>query len=78
MTITFFVPGIPISGGSKRAFIPRRKDGSMMTRASGAPMVVITDDAGEKNREWKQQGVPGGGQKNTGLFNILAKKFGFA
>lgn len=40
--ISFTVPGIPAPGGSKKAFIPK-----------GWSRAIITDAAGEKNREWK-------------------------
>ncbi len=45
-TIRFFVPGKPISGGSKRGFVNPR---------TGA--VIITEAAGKANREWRAQVV---------------------
>lgn len=38
--------------GSTKSFIPRRKDGSMVTRQNGAPMVVTTNDAGAPAKAW--------------------------
>lgn len=52
-TISFFVPGIPAPGGSKKAFVLKRRDGSIVRRANGSPMVNITDAAGEKNKNWR-------------------------
>src|SRR6266478_3439605 len=55
-TIQIWVPGVPVPGGSKKAWIPRRKYGSLVMRpGTDSPVVVITDDAGKKNKEWKQQ-----------------------
>jgi len=53
--ITFFIPGVPTPGGSKRAFVLKNGAGQIITRPNGAPAVVITDAAGKKNKEWKQQ-----------------------
>jgi Holliday junction resolvase RusA-like endonuclease len=50
----FVVIGHPMTAGSKRAFIPRRGDGSMVTRPDGAPMVVTNDDTGAKGAAWRQ------------------------
>jgi Holliday junction resolvase RusA-like endonuclease len=52
--LVIFIPGWPVPGGSKRAFALRRKDGSLVTRPDGAPVINVTDDAGERNRQWKQ------------------------
>ena len=38
--------------GSIKSFIPRRGDGSMVTRPNGQPMVVSTNDAGEPAQRW--------------------------
>jgi len=51
--ITFRVVGLPAPGGSKKAFVPRYKDGSFVRRANGSVMVNITDD-GKRNKEWRQ------------------------
>ncbi len=53
MNIEFFIPGIPAPGGSKRAFVLKRKDGSIVRRPNGSPMVNITDDAGQRNKDWR-------------------------
>lgn len=50
----FTVLGTPKTAGSKQSFIPRRGDGSMVTRADGEPMVVTKDDAGEAGEAWRQ------------------------
>jgi Holliday junction resolvase RusA-like endonuclease len=42
-TITFTHIGKPQSKGAHTSFIPRRRDGSMVTRRDGAPMVVTKD-----------------------------------
>lgn len=40
--LEFFVPGVPAPGGSKKGFVnPRTK------------RVVIVDDAGQKNKDWR-------------------------
>jgi Holliday junction resolvase RusA-like endonuclease len=53
--IEFFIPGIPCPGGSKRAFVLKRRDGSLVMRGdSGTPVINITDDAGARNKKWKQ------------------------
>jgi Holliday junction resolvase RusA-like endonuclease len=44
--------GEPKTKGSTRSFIPRRGDGSMVTRADGSPMVVTKDDAGDLGKAW--------------------------
>lgn len=52
---SFFVPGTPAPGGSKKAFVPRRKDGSFVYRAGGnSPVVNITDAGGKGNKEWRK------------------------
>lgn len=43
--ISFFVPGLPIPGGSKTAFPIRRKDGS-----AG---VAVSDASGRRGKEWR-------------------------
>lgn len=52
MNISFFVPGLPRPGGSKRAFVLRRRDGTIVTRPGGSPVVNITEDA-KCNKEWR-------------------------
>ena len=51
--IEFFVAGIPVPGGSKRAFALRRKDGSFVTRANGTAVVNVIDSAGRRNKDWR-------------------------
>lgn len=43
---SFFIPGIPCPGGSKRGFA-LKKGGAYTGR------VIITDDAGQRNKDWK-------------------------
>ena len=45
--ISFFVPGIPAPGGSKRAFAIKK--GGVFTGR-----VAIVDDAGQRNKDWRQ------------------------
>jgi Holliday junction resolvase RusA-like endonuclease len=52
--IQFAVHGIAQPAGSKRAFIPKRRDGSLVTRVNGSPMVSIVD-ANPKAKSWKQE-----------------------
>lgn len=52
--ITFTVIGTPAPGGSKRAFIPRRRDGTLVTRANGYPLVNVSDAAGQGNKIWRR------------------------
>lgn len=51
--IRFTVYGVPQPAGSKRAFALRRKDGSIVTRPGGAPVINITDDA-KRGAGWRQ------------------------
>jgi Holliday junction resolvase RusA-like endonuclease len=46
-TVSFFVPGIPAPGGSKRAFVIKK--GGVYTGRT-----VIFDDAGQRNKDWRQ------------------------
>jgi Holliday junction resolvase RusA-like endonuclease len=41
-SLSFFVPGLPAPGGSKRAFIPK-----------GWTRPVLTDMGGKKNKDWR-------------------------
>ena len=52
MTIAFTVYGHPQTAGSKRAFVLRRRDGSLVTRPGGSPMVNVTDD-NARSKDWK-------------------------
>lgn len=49
----FQVLGVAKTAGSKKAFIPRRKDGSMVMGAGGKPRVVVTDDTGAAGKTWR-------------------------
>ena len=50
--IAFTVLGKPVSRGSKSAWIPRRKDGSMVTRANGSPVIAMMDSTKGRSRDW--------------------------
>lgn len=51
----FFIEGKPFPGGSKTAFVPRRKDGSFVMRpGTSQPVINITDAAGKNNKLWKK------------------------
>lgn len=52
LAVTVF--GVAKGKGSVTAFIPKRGDGSMVTRGDGSPMVVKTDDSGKAGREWRE------------------------
>lgn len=51
--ITITIPGIPAPGGSKRAFALRRRDGSLVRRADGSPVINVTDAGGERTKNWR-------------------------
>ena len=53
MNISFVVYGKSQPAGSKRAFALKRRDGSLVTRGDGSPVVNVTDD-NAKSRSWKQ------------------------
>jgi crossover junction endodeoxyribonuclease RusA len=50
--VAFTVHGKPAPKGSVRAFVPRKRDGSIVRRADGAPMVVKNDDSGARGKAW--------------------------
>lgn len=52
--ISFTVYGKAQPAGSKRAFALRRRDGSLVTREGGAPVINVTDD-NAKSKSWKQE-----------------------
>ncbi len=52
--ISFTVLGTAQTAGSKRAFALRRKDGSIVTRPGGSPVIAVTDD-NPRSKDWKQQ-----------------------
>ena len=51
--ISFSVLGIAQTAGSKRAFVLRRRDGSLVTRNGGSPIVNVTDD-NARSKDWKR------------------------
>ena len=53
MNLELFISGIPRPGGSKRAFIARRKGGAFVTRPDGSPVVNMTDMSGKAGKTWR-------------------------
>lgn len=52
--LTFFIPGVPAPGGSKSAFVAKRRDGSLvMRKGTNIPVVNVTDAGGKANKVWK-------------------------
>ena len=52
MRIEIFIEGQPRPAGSKRAFALRRRDGSLVTRPNGSPVINVTDDC-KTSAGWK-------------------------
>ena len=52
MNVSFFVPGIPRPGGSKRPFLIRNKAGFPVMK-NGHPIIVVTDASGKKGKDWR-------------------------
>lgn len=50
--IAFTVFGEPRTAGSKRAFALKRRDGSLVTRPNGSPIINVTDD-NVKSKSWR-------------------------
>ena len=51
----FFVFGVPAPGGSKSAFILKRKDGSLiMRKGTNHPIVNVVDSGGKRTKEWRK------------------------
>lgn len=50
--LEFTVLGVASPKGSTKSFIPKRKDGSLVTRADGRPKVVTTNAQGAKGKVW--------------------------
>ena len=50
--LNFTVHGEARPAGSKRAFALRRRDGTLVTRPGGAPVINVTDD-NPKSKDWK-------------------------
>lgn len=51
--IRFTALGQPQTAGSKRAFVLRRRDGSLVTRPGGSPVVNVTDD-NARSKDWRR------------------------
>lgn len=51
--IKFTAYGEPRTAGSKRAFALRRRDGSLVTRAGGSPVINVTED-NAKSKDWRR------------------------
>lgn len=51
--IRFTAFGQPQTAGSKRAFALKRRDGSLVTRANGSPVINVTDD-NAKSKDWRR------------------------
>jgi Holliday junction resolvase RusA-like endonuclease len=52
IALEFTIIGNPATKGSVTAFIPKRKDGSLVKRPDGSPMVVKHDDTGKRGKDW--------------------------
>lgn len=50
--VAFFVPGKPATAGSKRGFVLRRRDGSLVTRGNGTPVVNIVEND-RRSKDWR-------------------------
>ena len=50
--LAIVVYGEPAPGGSKKGFVPTRKDGSFARLPNGAPKVVVVDDS-KRNKSWR-------------------------
>ncbi len=53
LVCSFFAAGTPGPAGSKSGFALKRRDGSLVTRANGNPVVVMKDSGGEKTKNWR-------------------------
>ncbi len=52
--LRLFIPGSPAPGGSKTAYALRRRDGSLVLRDGGQPVINMVDAGGKANAEWKR------------------------
>lgn len=53
--VKFFCEGLPAPGGSKTAFVARRKDGSLVCRkGTNYPVINMTDAGGDANKRWRK------------------------
>lgn len=50
---SFFAPGTPRPGGSKKAHLIHKRGGGFVTRANGSPIIAVRDDGGEKTKNWR-------------------------
>lgn len=64
MEIAFTVEGLPQTAGSKRAFALKRRDGSLVKRPNGSPVINVTDD-NPKSHGWKND-VAGAARAQVG------------
>lgn len=82
MRIEIFIEGRPRPAGSKRAFALRRRDGSLVTRPGGSPVINVTDDCKDSSawkadvreafrRQW--QGDPLSGPVSLSVEFVLAR-----
>lgn len=53
LVCSFFAAGTPGPAGSKSGFTLKHKDGSIIRRANGNPLVVMKDSGGEKTVNWR-------------------------
>jgi Holliday junction resolvase RusA-like endonuclease len=51
--IQFTVIGKPVTKGSTTSFAAKRKDGSLVTRENGNPVVVTRNASGARGRTWE-------------------------
>lgn len=51
--IEFIAYGQAATAGSKIAHGLRRKDGSVVCRANGSPLIVTRDDSGQRGKVWR-------------------------
>lgn len=51
--IAFTVYGQPVPAGSKTPWNPRRKDGSLVLRHDGRPVIATMDSTKVRGRDWK-------------------------
>lgn len=54
MILKFTVIGRPRQRGSKVPFVARRKDGSIVMKDNGAPVIAVTDSS-KHSKEWMSQ-----------------------
>ena len=52
-SLSFFVPGIPAPGGSKRSFIPCKKGENPWQAVKRGARPILTDMGGQANKNWR-------------------------